>query len=56
MLRETTLTISDSTDAVSSVESEIMRIVSLNTTEITEITRFKKPIVWVRIKKNNNKQ
>ena len=40
-LRETTLTISDSTGAPVSIESEIMRVVSLSTTEITEITRLK---------------
>ena len=41
-LRETTLTISDSIEAGSPVETEIVRVVSLSTTEITEITRFKK--------------
>ena len=41
MLRETTLTISDSIETVSPVESEIMRVVSLSTTKMPEITRFK---------------
>ena len=40
LLRETTHLISDSIDTVSTVESEIVRVVSLGTTEITEITRF----------------
>ena len=35
VLREATLTISDSIETVSAVESEIMRVVSLSTTEIT---------------------
>ena len=40
-LRETTLTISDTTGKTVLVESEIMRVVSLSTTEISEITRLK---------------
>ena len=40
VLRETTLTISDFMVTDSPVESEIVRVVSLSTTEITEITRF----------------
>ena len=38
--RETTLTISDSIEAGSPVETEEVRVISLGTTEITEITRF----------------
>ena len=41
VLRETTLTISDSVEASSPVESEIVRVGSLGTTEITEITRLR---------------
>ena len=41
-LRETTLIISDSIETCSPVESEIVRVVSLCRTEMTEITRFKK--------------
>ena len=41
-LRETTLTISDFTETGSPVEFNIVRVVSLSTTEITEMTRFKK--------------
>ena len=40
--RETTLTYSDSTETGSPVESEIVRVVSVSTMEITDITRFKK--------------
>ena len=40
LLRETTLTILDSIETGSPVETEIVRVVSLSTTEITEITRF----------------
>ena len=42
VLRETTLTISGSIETVSPVESERVRVVSLSSTEITEITRFQK--------------
>ena len=42
VLRETTLIISDSIETGSHVETEIVRVVSLGTTEITEITRLKK--------------
>ena len=42
VLKETAYTVSDSLDTVSRVESEKVRVVSLCTTEITEITRFKK--------------
>ena len=48
--RETTLTISDSIETGSNVETEIVRVVSLSTTEITEITRLKTK------QKNNNKK
>ena len=41
ILRETTLTISDWTGEPVSMESEIVRVVSLSTTEISEITRLK---------------
>ena len=46
LLRETTLSlsISDSLGTVSQVESEKVRVVSLSTTEITEITRLKKSL------------
>ena len=44
LLRETTLTISDSFETASPAEYEIVRVVSLSATEITEITRcLKKP-------------
>ena len=39
--RTTTLTITDSTGDPVSMESEIARVVSLSTTEISEITRLK---------------
>ena len=39
--REITLTISDSAGETASMESEIVRVVSLCTTEISEITRLK---------------
>ena len=43
-MSETTLTLSDSIEAGAPVGSEIVRVVSHSTTEITEITRFlKKP-------------
>ena len=41
MLRETTLTISDSIETASPVEIKIVRVVSPSTTEITDLTRFK---------------
>ena len=47
--RETTRTISDSTETCSPVESEIVRVVSLSATEVNEMTRFKNPIFRVRI-------
>ena len=40
MLREATLTFSDYTETVSLVESDIVRVVFLNTTEIIEKTRL----------------
>ena len=40
VLRETTLTISDSIETGSPVEPKMVRIVSIGTMEITEITRF----------------
>ena len=40
MLRETTLTISDSIEPDLPVESEIARVFFLSKTEIAEITRF----------------
>ena len=45
VLWETSLTVSDSIETGSPVESEIVRVVSLSTTEITEITRSKKTIL-----------
>ena len=47
---ETTLTISDSIETGSTVETELVRVVSLSTREITEITRLK------RKKKKNDLQ
>ena len=47
VLKKTTVTISDSIETGASVDSEIVRVVSLSTTEITEITRFKNPIFRV---------
>ena len=41
VLGETTLTISDSIDGPVSMESEIVRVISRSTTEISEITRLK---------------
>ena len=41
MLKETTLTVSDSVEMDSSVESK-GRVISFSTMEITEITRLKK--------------
>ena len=54
VLGETTLTISDSIETGSPVESEIVKTVSLRTTEITEVIRLrktakKKPVFRVRI-------
>ena len=45
------LTISDSIETGSPVKTEIAKVISLSTTELTEITRFKKkkPIFTVRI-------
>ena len=40
--KEINLTISDSIETGSRVESEIVRVISLSTTEIIGITRFKK--------------
>ena len=51
-LRETTLTISDSAGEPVSIESEIMKVVSFSTTEISAITRdntLKNPIFRVQI-------
>ena len=42
VLRETTLTISDSIETGSPVETEMVRVVFRSTKEITEITRFEK--------------
>ena len=44
VLKETNLIISDSIETDSPVKSEIMRVVSLSTKEITKITRFEKMI------------
>ena len=41
VLRESTLAISDSIETCSPFESEIVSVVTLSTTEITEITRLK---------------
>ena len=41
VLTETTLTISDSTGETVSMESDIVRVVSLSTTEISEVARLK---------------
>ena len=43
VLWETTLTISESLRTGSPVESEIVRVVSLSTTEIPKITRYPPP-------------
>ena len=52
VLRETTLTFSDSIETGLPVKTEIVRVVSLSTTEITEITRLKKNTIFrVRIPK-----
>ena len=54
-LRETTLTTSDSTDDLFSMESEVIeRVVSHSTTEIYEITRLKSPIFKGRIPEIQN--
>ena len=42
VVKDTTLTISDSSETGLPVESKILRVVSLITREITEITRLKK--------------
>ena len=42
ILREATITISDSTETESQVETDKVRVVSLTKTEITEIRRLKK--------------
>ena len=42
VLRETTLILPDSIETGSLVETEIVRVVSLSKTEITEISRLKK--------------
>ena len=50
VLRENTLTISDSIKTGLLVETEVVRVVSLTTTDITEITRVKKKSilrVWI---------
>ena len=39
---ETSLTISDSIETGKPIETEIVKVVFISTTEITEITRFKK--------------
>ena len=41
VLRETCLTISDSIETGPPIETDIVRVVSLSTTETSEITRFK---------------
>ena len=46
MLRETTLTISDSTCKHVSMEPEIVRVVPVSTMEISEITRLKIRSSW----------
>ena len=48
VLRETTLTISDSIETSSPIESEIVRVFTLSTTEITDHT-IKNPIFRVPI-------
>ena len=49
VIRESTLTISVSTCEPVSMESEIARVVSFSTTEISEITRLKNPFIKVPI-------
>ena len=44
LLRETDLIISDSIETDSPVETEIVRVVSLSTTEITGISQLKKKL------------
>ena len=51
VLMETTLTISESIDTGSVIEIEIVRVVSLSATEVTEITRFKEKIKHTHKKK-----
>ena len=56
VLRETTLTISDSTGETVSLQYEIVKVVSFSTTEISEITRLKKSnllfvsdtLIWIQ--------
>ena len=48
-LGEINPTISDSIETCSPVETEIVSVVSLTTTKITEITQVRKPIFRVRI-------
>ena len=45
-LRETTLTISDSNETRSPVETEIVGVVPISTTDITEITQVKDQSSW----------
>ena len=47
LIKKITLSISDSIETGSPVESEIVRVFFLSTTGITEITRFTKPIIRV---------
>ena len=49
VLRETTLTISDSIETGSPVESKIVRVISLSTTENNRDNTIKKPIFRVGI-------
>ena len=46
VLRDTTFTISDSTGGPLSLEYEIVRVASLSTTEISEITRLRIQFSW----------
>ena len=48
-LRETTLTISDSIETDSPVETELVRVDALGTTKMTNISRFKKTIFREKI-------
>ena len=49
VLSETTLTISDSTGERVSMESEILRVVFLGTTAISEITQLIKGLIVLRV-------
>ena len=49
VLRETILTVSSFIETGSSLESDIVRVVSLGKMEVTEIARYRKPILWVGI-------